>query len=151
MLKLTVLLIFLSAALLAVACNNQTANTTNQANTAATKTAATPAPAQTADQLAKGRELYMTNCSKCHKETGVGGIVEIEGKKIKADDLTSDRRKKMADDKIIKVMIDGVEDEGMPSFKDKLSEAEMREVVRFIRTDIQKLSEAPAAANASAQ
>ncbi|MBN8161775.1 c-type cytochrome [Vibrio vulnificus] len=40
---------------------------------------------------------------------------------------------------IYKYIYNGVEDEGMPAFKDKLSEADIREVVRYIRAEIQKI------------
>lgn len=106
-----------------------------KANSTITPTA-TPA-----DELAMGRQLYKTNCAACHREDGTGGKITIEGKSIKPDDLTSDKIKKFSDDKIIGYIYDGVEDEGMPAFKDKLSEAQIREVVRFVRTNIQEIPE----------
>jgi len=90
------------------------------------------------DDLATGRDLYVKQCAECHKETGEGGPTVVDGRKMKPDNLTDDRRKKLADDKYLKFMVDGIEDEGMPSFKDKLSEAEMRELVRYIRIELQK-------------
>jgi len=90
------------------------------------------------DDLATGRDLYVKNCADCHKESGEGGPTVIDGRKMKPDNLTDDRRKKLSDDKYLKFMVDGIEDEGMPSFKDKMSEAEMREVVRYIRIGLQK-------------
>ena len=103
--------------------------------------ASTPQPANTrpVDVSAKGRDIYLTNCAVCHKETGRGGKMEIEGKSISPDDLTSDKIKGFSDEKIYGYIHNGIEDEGMPAFKDKLSEAKIREVVRFLRTDIQKM------------
>ncbi len=98
---------------------------------------ATPPP----ETLAAGKELYMSNCAACHREDGKGGRIEIEGKSIKPDDLTSEKIKGFADDKLYGYIYNGIEDEGMPSFKDDLSEAEIREVVRFVRVEIQKVPE----------
>lgn len=91
------------------------------------------------DQLAQGRKIYMDNCAACHKEDGTGGKIEIEGKSISPDDLTSAKIKAFDDKKITSYIYKGIEDEGMPAFKDKLSEAEIREVVRYVRADIQKM------------
>ena len=111
---------------------NTAALNTSTGNGAATS-AATPA-----DQLAMGRSLYEQNCAACHKEDGSGGKMTIEGKTLDVDDLTSDKIKKFDDAKITKYIYEGIEDEGMPAFKDKLNEAQIREVVRYVRVDIQK-------------
>jgi mono/diheme cytochrome c family protein len=97
-----------------------------------------------------GRELYVKQCAECHKESGEGGEVVVDGRKMKADNLTDDRRKKLTDEKMVKVMVDGIPDEGMPSYKDKLSEAEMREIVKYVRVDLQKLPAPPAYPNSTA-
>jgi mono/diheme cytochrome c family protein len=132
------LLILTTISLFIIACT-QTEQTDNKTDGNSNKEVnAKPEPTSTVDELASGRKLYKEQCVKCHKEDGTGGEVEIEGKKIKADDLTSDKMKKMPDEKYIKYMVDGVIDEGMPSFKDILSDEEMKEVVKFIRADIQK-------------
>ena len=99
--------------------------------------------------MATGRNLYDLNCAKCHKETGVGGPVEVDGKKLNPDNLTSEKIKKFTDEKILGYIRDGIEDEGMPSFKDKLSEAEMREVVRYVRREIQRIPDASSNVSAS--
>ncbi|HLA96135.1 MAG TPA: cytochrome c [Pyrinomonadaceae bacterium] len=93
------------------------------------------------DELAIGRQIYSANCAACHKEDGTGGKIAIEGKSINPDDLTSEKIKKFDDDKIIKYIYFGVEDEGMPAFKDKIGEAQIREIVRFIRIGLQKMPE----------
>ncbi|MGE3468068.1 MAG: cytochrome c, partial [Pyrinomonadaceae bacterium] len=74
------------------------------------------------------------NCMTCHKDSGKGGPVTVEGKKIEPDDLTAEKFKKMTDEKLIGYVRDGIEDEGMPSFKDKLSEPEMALVIKHVRT-----------------
>ncbi len=97
-----------------------------------------PLPAATFDAMESGRKVYETNCAGCHKDNGTGGEMVIEGEKIKPDDLTSAKIKGFSDEKIIGYIMNGVVDEGMPAFKDKLSEGEMRDVVRFIRAEIQQ-------------
>lgn len=133
------LVVLFGTSLLAIACGNAPTNTTS-----ANKS--TPAPAPTAtvaatpvDELAGGRELYKQNCAICHKEEGTGGKMTIEGKTINPDDLTSDKIKKFTDEKIAGYIMNGVVDEGMPAFKDKLSEAQIREVVSYVRRGIQKV------------
>lgn len=137
--------IVLGALSFAVACGNAgPANTT--ANSAATgngngpSSVSTPATARSpADELAMGKTLYEQNCAGCHKEDGTGGKITIEGKSLDPEDLTADKIKKMDDAKITKYVHDGVEDEGMPAFKDKLTEEQIREVVRYLSTGIQKM------------
>src|SRR4029078_13534099 len=143
MTKLIVTVCFLFLVTLIVACSgtstNNTTNSTASANSAPRNTIASPtAPAAATDDLATGRDLYNKNCSNCHKESGEGGPTVVDGRKMKPDNLTDDRRKKLSDEKYLKAMVEGIEDEGMPSFKDKLSEAQMREVVRYIRVGLQK-------------
>src|SRR5436189_777192 len=96
-LKLTVVI-----AVIALAACSQTAtqsNTPDDANKAAV--VATPATAtKPVDELASGVELYATNCQICHRDTGKGGKVTIDGKKLDPDDLTSDKMKKHDDAKI---------------------------------------------------
>jgi mono/diheme cytochrome c family protein len=111
---------------------------------------ATSSPASNAtpaDELAVGRSLYKQNCAACHKEDGTGGKVTIEGKSINAENLTEDKFKRAEDAKLAKYIHDGVEDEGMPAFKDKLSEAQIREVVTYIRRDIHKFPDSQTTPN----
>jgi mono/diheme cytochrome c family protein len=89
--------------------------------------------------MAQGRELYTDNCVGCHKENGKGGKITIEGKSIDPDDLTAQKIKDLPDDRLYRYIHNGIEDEGMPAFKDKLSEAEIREVVRYIRVELQNM------------
>jgi mono/diheme cytochrome c family protein len=52
---------------------------------------------------------------------------------LTVEDLTTAKIKGFSDEKIIGYIMNGVEDEGMPAFKGKLSEGEMRDVVKYIR------------------
>ncbi len=124
-------------ALLAACAQAPVTNTPPTAN--ATPAAASPQPVPEADLMAQGRKLFMDNCAGCHKENGTGGKITIEGKSINPDDLTSAKIKGFSDEKIYGYIYNGIEDEGMPAFKDELSEAQIREVVRYLRTEIQKM------------
>ena len=133
--KLKIAIVF-GSSLLAGACGNAPTNTTsaNKSTPAPTATvASTPV-----DELAGGRELYKQNCAICHKEDGTGGKTTIEGRTIKPDNLTSDEIKKFTDEKIAGYITNGVVDDGMPAFKDKLSEAQIREIVTYVRRGLQK-------------
>ncbi len=74
-------------------------------------------------------EIYKTNCAKCHGETGEGvedkGISFLKGHAL--DHTEED---------FIKRVTNGKDDE-MPAFKDKLSEEEIAEVVKYVREEIQ--------------
>jgi mono/diheme cytochrome c family protein len=132
--KLAFLIIALLITLAACGGEQSTSNNRNADNASKTP----PLPAATIDELASGKKVYETNCMICHKEDGTGGRVTIEGKTIKPENLTEDKFKKAPDEKLIQYIMDGVEDEGMPAFKNKLSEGEMRDVVKYIRTSLQK-------------
>ena len=126
------------AAALALACGQAPQTNTSSNNTAQTN-ASPAASAPAVDLMAQGRKLYVDNCAACHKENGRGGKITIDGKSIDPEDLTSEKIKTFPDDKMYRYIHNGIEDEGMPAFKDKLSEAEIREVVRYIRADLQKI------------
>ncbi|HEY2867392.1 MAG TPA: cytochrome c [Pyrinomonadaceae bacterium] len=143
MTKIFVCLAVIGGCLLIYACGDAASNSasnaivsnaTSTANTAAVHPESTVADAD----LAMGKELYTKNCANCHKDTGEGGPTVVDGRKMKPDNLTDDRRKRLTDDKYIDTMVKGVEDEGMPSFKDKLTDAEMHEIVRYIRVALQQ-------------
>ena len=154
MTKLVVCIAFALGCLFIYACNNNkdrvgnTSNATTNGNATAQSKTASATPAN--DELATGRDLYNKNCANCHREDGTGGPTVVDGKKLKPADLTNDRHKRLSDDKIIESMVKGIDDEGMPSFKDKLSEAEMREVVRYVRVGLQKQEPVPSGATTTA-
>jgi mono/diheme cytochrome c family protein len=135
-LKITIVLTVL--ALFVFACTQDGADETANETATNNADAATPAPTATPDELAAGRKLYQQNCAKCHQEDGTGGKVEIEGKTITPEDLTTEKMIKHSDEEYIEYMVKGIPDEGMPSFKDVLSDAEMKDIVRYIREDLQK-------------
>ena len=104
-----------------------TANSSN-ANQAAPGASATPM-----DEMAMAQDMYKKNCMICHKETGKGGKVTVEGKNLEPADLTGDKFKKRDDDKLFKNVSDGSPDDGMPAFKKKLSDDQIRTIVKYLR------------------
>ncbi len=116
------------SAIFAMACGQAS-------NTAVNKiTPSTPAPTPVVSRAPDGKELFALNCMICHKESGKGGKVTIEGKSINPEDLTTDKMKKMTDEKLIGYVTNGIEDEGMPAFKDKMTPEEIRAIVAHVRT-----------------
>ena len=134
LLKISVLLI---VCCIAYACNSASQNNA-VSNTAVPQPAQPGNVAATPAEVASGHDLYKKNCAACHRENGTGGKIEIEGRRINPDNLTTDKMKAFSDDKIAGYIKNGVEDEGMPAFKDKLNEAEIAELISYIRSDIQK-------------
>jgi len=126
--------IILSATLLFISCSG-TAPIDNSAGNNQKPPAGSPA-----DITSTGKKLYTSNCAACHKISGTGGKMEFDGKTIDPEDLTSEKMRNTPDDKMYVYIFDGVPDEGMPAFKDKLKEAEVREIVRYIRMELQKVS-----------
>ena len=123
--------------LFAIACTaDQTGGDPSPDTSASPEASATPE--STPDELAVGKAKYTEYCVKCHKEDGTGGKVEIEGETINADDLTSEKMIKEPDEEYIEYMVKGIPEEGMPSFRDELTDDEMKAVVKYIREEIQK-------------
>jgi mono/diheme cytochrome c family protein len=135
--------IFSAIALFIFACSgDKPANNTTTANTnkpaANTNTPANTQPTAATDELAAAKKIYSEKCVRCHKEDGTGGETNIEGTKIKAPNFTSDRMRKETDQDFTETIENGEKDEGMPSFKGKLTEEEIKSLVKLIRRDFQK-------------
>ena len=80
-----------------------------------------------------GAEIYKTNCATCHGEKGEGakkGISLITGHAL--DHSEEDFVKTVTNGKS-----EGKENK-IPSFKEKLTAEQINEVVKFVRTEIQK-------------
>ena len=133
-------LILVISIVLTFACTSNEQVVTNPANDANqianNTTAASPAP--TLEELVMGKNLYKENCAKCHQDNGTGGKVTIDGETLDADNLTTDKMKKEPDAEYIEHIKEGIPDEGMPAFKDKLNNEQIKEIVQFIRKDLQK-------------
>jgi mono/diheme cytochrome c family protein len=122
----------IAIALVATACT-ETVTPTN-APTAASSPGA-PAPTTPPDPLAVAQTNYAKHCEACHGPEGVGGLVKVEDKQIKVASLKAPGVIRHTDEQLAKVITGGEEE--MPAFKDKMSQAEIQDLVRFIRKEFQ--------------
>ena len=131
-------LVLSAAALFAIACS-QTATTPNTNNTTANANkpnatpVATPQPAATTDEVAMGKDLYVANCAQCHKDSGKGGKVTVDGKTLDPDDITTAKMAAKTDEKLTEYVVNGFPEDGMPAFKDKLTPDQIKAVVKHVR------------------
>ena len=124
-------LLCIAIALVAFACT-ETPTTTN---TNTSRAAASPAATATPDPLAGAQANFTKNCEPCHGPKGEGGLVKVDNKQIKVPSLKSDHAIKHTDDQIAKMITNG--EEAMPAFKDKMSQPEIADMVKFVRTHFQ--------------
>ena len=95
---------------------------------------ATPATSTAANS--KERELFSKNCVVCHQAKGEGGTVKLEdGTKLKVPSLKAGRTIRHSDKDYHSQIYKG--GDGMPAYKEKLTEDEINNLIRFIRQDIQ--------------
>jgi len=73
--------------------------------------------------------LYKSKCAMCHGADGSGDTPT--GKAMKVADLRSDPVQKQTDAQLIATTTDGKNK--MPAFKGKLSEAQIKDLVKYIR------------------
>lgn len=125
-------LAFFAFALVMTACT-ETAAPTNTSRAAASPAAAAPSPS--IDEFAAARANFTKNCEACHGESGTGGLVKVDNKQIKVPSLKADHAIKHSDEKLTKMITNGEEE--MPSFKDKMSQQEIADMVRYVRKHFQ--------------
>ena len=111
------------------------------ARVAATTTAA-PEAALSTDALASGKKAYDTYCAPCHGNAAQGAvkagtvisiIEEMKGKQ--PPDLTDDQWDHGSTDEAIFIAIKkGVPPTMMAGYDGQISDAEIRNIVRYIRT-----------------
>ena len=135
----TVYIFLLAVSVFTLSC--ATGSVTNNTNSVVVNTArpspdATPIEPESASvaDLTLGKEVYAQNCMICHKESGKGGRLSLGGKSLNVEDLTEAKFVKATDEKLIGYVTNGIEDEGMPAFKDKLTAAEIKAVIDHVRT-----------------
>jgi mono/diheme cytochrome c family protein len=116
----------------AVACTE----TATPTNTSTPATSASPAaPGTPADPLAAARANYAKNCEACHGPTGEGGLRKVDNKQIKVPSLKAEHAIKHTDEQIAHMITNG--EEAMPAFKDKMTPAEIADMVKFVRKEFQ--------------
>jgi len=118
--------------LVIIACTENAPATNSARPTAASSPANAASPV---DEFATARANYQKNCEGCHGETGEGGLVKVENKRIKVPSLKAVHAIKHTDEQITKMITNGEEE--MPSFKDKMSAAEISEMVKYVRKHFQ--------------
>ena len=121
--------------LVAIACTETATPTNTSSSRPAGSPAAAASPAASVDQFATARANYKKNCEACHGPEATGGLVKVDKKQIKVPSLKADHAIKHTDEQLTKMITNGEEE--MPSFKDKMSAAEISEMVRFIRKEFQ--------------
>jgi mono/diheme cytochrome c family protein len=98
---------------------------------AALAQAATPSPAPVA-KAQSAQDVWDKRCVFCHGADGKGKTKK--GKQFKAPDFTSAKfQQDTAEEEIEDAIANGVPKSKMPAFKGKLSDAEIQELVKFVR------------------
>ena len=123
----------LATTLSAIACVSAGTEQTNSAQRASSPATSTPATAP--DELAAARINFRKNCVTCHGEKAEGGRKEVDGKHFKVPSLREGHALEHSADKFVLQITEG--DEEMPAFKEKLSQQEINDLVRFIRKEFQ--------------
>ncbi|WP_051979540.1 c-type cytochrome [Edaphobacter aggregans] len=77
-----------------------------------------------------GADTYKAKCAMCHAADGSGNTPA--GKAMKANPFNSPDVVKMSDAELIAVVTDGKAK--MPGYKGKLTDAQIKDVVAYIRT-----------------
>jgi cbb3-type cytochrome c oxidase subunit III len=87
------------------------------------------------ESIAAGQKLYAKNCASCHGETGKGdGKMGAELKPPPSDLTDADWKHGSSDGEIFTVVRDGVRTTGMKSFKSKMTEHGLWDVVNYVRS-----------------
>jgi mono/diheme cytochrome c family protein len=133
--KLISLALTCVAIALVVSACTETATPTGTNTSRAAASPAAPAATATPDPLATARANYAKNCEPCHGPNGEGGRVKVDNKQIKVPSLKSEHAMKIKDDHIAHMITNGEEE--MPAFKDKMSQQEIADMVKFVRTEFQ--------------
>jgi cytochrome c6 len=74
--------------------------------------------------------LFKAKCAACHGADGSGDTPA--GKKLGARDLRSDEMQKQTDAQLIDATTNG-KNKKMPAYKDKLTDAQIKQLVGYIR------------------
>lgn len=131
--RLRTFALILVSTLLTIACGNAGTEQSNSAGPASSPAIASPTG--TPDELASARANFQKNCATCHGENAEGGTKEVDGKRLKVPSLRTGHALEHTDEKFVLQITEG--DEEMPAFKEKLSAAEINDLVRFIRKEFQ--------------
>jgi mono/diheme cytochrome c family protein len=93
-------------------------------------------PQATPDPFAVTRGTFAKDCQLCHGPDGQGGPVKLEdGTKLRVPSLREGHALRHPDSDFLKQIKEG--GDGMPAFKDKMSQQQIDEMIRFIRREFQ--------------
>jgi len=120
MLGITTLLV-----LSVVACDKTRIVTTDTSSS-------TPSPV---DRWAPTRAIFGSKCEGCHGAQGEGGTVKVDDLKLKVPSLREGKALKHSDEDYADQILNG--GDGMPPFKDKLTQQEIEDLIKFIREELQ--------------
>lgn len=87
------------------------------------------------DQFASVRAVFAAECVRCHQLDGTGGTVKVDGKRLRVPTLREGHALKHTDEEFVKQIREG--GDGMPAFKDKLSDVEIMTLIGMIRKEFQ--------------
>src|SRR5712691_7860120 len=118
-----------SVMVLTSGCNRPANEMANNVPVASPKATSTP------DEFASARATFKKNCTVCHGDDGTGGKKTVEGKTLKVPNFREGHALHHPDEDFIKQITNG--GDGMPKFGDKLSSAEIKDLVRFVRHEFQ--------------
>ena len=101
--------------------------------------AATSQRAMSGGNAGSGRDVHVKNCQRCHGPQGKGDGPAGKLLKTKPADWTNKQKMSgLSDDYLFKIISGGGGSVGkstlMPAFKGKLSDAQIRDVIAFIRS-----------------
>jgi mono/diheme cytochrome c family protein len=133
--KLILLALSCVAFALIVSACTETATPTNSSTPRSATSTPSPSPSASVDELASARANYTKNCEGCHGPNGEGGLVKLDNKQLKVPSLKADHAMKHTDAEITDFITNGHEE--MPAFNDKLTPAEVTELVRYVRKTYQ--------------
>ena len=88
-----------------------------------------------ATSIAAGQKLYDKNCASCHGAAGKGDGKMGAELNPKPSDLTdADLKHGSSDGELFKVLAEGVKNTAMRTYKSKITEHELWEVVNYVRS-----------------
>jgi mono/diheme cytochrome c family protein len=128
--KLRVLWLLMSLTVFfSAGCNKLSSSTNNDAKP-------TPSAAATPDPFALARGTFSKDCQECHGQEGKGGPVKLkDGTRLRVPSLREGHALRHPNSEYVKQITQG--GDGMPAFKDKLNQAQIDELINFIRHDFQ--------------
>jgi mono/diheme cytochrome c family protein len=82
--------------------------------------------------VSRGKELYAQHCADCHGTAGKGDGPQAADLKVTPADLTSPEIQRETDEALFRIVSTGKKP--MPAFAQKLSENDLRMIIRYCRT-----------------